>query len=402
MVVADGVGAIVRRLSDYLSTAEDTSSYLITRRALGLPAFEKRGNITVQRIGLDAPKFISSLPRIGGYARKVAFSLHFNDARFLYDKTFLLDSVSEVKRLADEVATSPMLKDVDVFHCHGVWSNFETYIGHYLSTRLKKPLIFQLQGHFGPNVNECMNLDRNRPWYDPVIGNAALNGSTVIICGNKSTIEIMKKRTLSRVRFAFIPTCIDTRFFHPKNGTGSSKDVLFVGRLTEFKDPLTAVRAMKIVADSKPDVRLRILGGGPLTRRIQSLVEVLGLEKNVIMLGERPETKHFYQESAIFVAMSPIENFASNCILEAMACGLTVIATDVGETRELITDGRNGVLIPPRDPEALANAILSAFSNPSFYSDLSRNAIETAKQYDINVLGAEYARLYREVSSEAQ
>jgi glycosyltransferase involved in cell wall biosynthesis len=248
-----------------------------------------------------------------------------------------------------------------------------------------------------------MSLDQKRFWYDPVVGWAALNQSKVIICGNESTLEILRKRTANRVKIALIPTCIDTKFFYPKSSQVKHEpntDVLFVARLTTFKDPITPIRAMKIVAKVKPETKLKIVGGGPLAKKTRLMVEELGLEKNVIIVGERLETRQFYQESGIFLAVSPVENFLSNSLLEAMASGLAIIATDVGETRNIIRDGKNGILIPPRDPCALAGAILSILSDQSFQHDLSRNALITAKEYDIETLGPKYVRLYKEVLSE--
>jgi glycosyltransferase involved in cell wall biosynthesis len=334
------------------------------------------------------------------YSRKFFFSMYSKDARFLCNRHMTIDGILGTRKLAEEAASFPMLKDVDIFHCHGIWTNFETYVGLFLSRLFRRPMIFQLQGHFGSD-SECMNLDQINPWYDPIVGNAALSRSKVIICGNKSTLEFMRKRIGNKEKCAFIPTCIDVSVFRPRNSSAeTSKNVLFLGRLTDFKDPITAVRALKLVTKTMPEVMLRIVGGGPLARKVQFTVHELGLEKNVAILGERTETRNFYQDSAIFLATSSVENYLSNSLLEAMASGLAVIATDVGETRNLIKSGENGILIPPKEPRALASAILSLLSNQSLYNDLSQNAIKTAKQYDITALGPTYVRLYKEVLSE--
>jgi glycosyltransferase involved in cell wall biosynthesis len=158
---------------------------------------------------------------------------------------------------------------------------------------------------------------------------------------------------------------------------------------------------MKLVAEVMPKAVLKIVGGGPLAKKVRRTVEELGLEKNVAILGERRETRNFFQESAIFLAMSSVENFLSNSLLEAMASGLAIIATDVGETRNIIRNGENGILIPPKEPRALASAILSILSSQSLYNDLSKKSVQTAKQYDINAFGPKYVRLYNEVLSEA-
>lgn len=402
VIKSDGVGPLVYRLSHYLSRNEDSSSCLITRRALGVRRFDKRGNLAIHRIGIEPPRNLPLLPKFEDYLRRFLFSVYSKDARFLYNRDMSILGVSAMRKLAEEAAGSSIIKDVDVFHCQGIWTNFETYIGLSLSKLFQRPLIFQLQGNLGSNP-ECMSLDQKSFWYDPSVGWAALNQSKAVICGNKSTLEILRKRTAKRVKIVFIPTCTDTKFFHPKRSQGEqtiNTDVLFVARLTTFKDPITPIRAMKIVAKVKPEAKLKIVGGGPLLKKIRLMVEELGLEKNVIILGEKLDTRQFYQESAIFLAVSPVENFLSNSLLEAMASGLAIIATDVGETRNIIQDGKNGILTPPGDPDALASAILSLLSDQNFQRNLSRNALETAREYDIQTLGPKYVRLYKEALSE--
>ena len=72
----------------------------------------------------------------------------------------------------------------------------------------------------------------------------------------------------------------------------------------------------------------------------------------------------------------------------------------MGETRNIIRDGKNGVLVPPSDPETLASAILSLLSDENLRHDLSRNALETVKEYDLETVGPKYVRLYKEVMQE--
>ena len=399
MVKSDGVGASINKISDYLFEKKSYRSCLITRRSLGLRRLDSRNNIEITRVGLDPPK-IPIFSIIEEFSRKFLFSGYSRDARFLYDRNFSVYGISAMRKMAEEAVSSPMLKDIDIFHCHGMWTNFEAYLGLFLSKKLKKPLIFHFQGHFGTN-NECMNLDQLKPWYDPIVGNSALIHSKVII-GNKSTLEVIKNRIPRAVKLISIPTCVDTNFFKPRNlfEAKPNENILFLARLTNFKDPLTSIKAMKIVIKSKPNAKLNIVGGGPLTKEIQLEVERQDLAKNVAVLGERSDTRSSFQDNAIFLAISPIENYLSNSLLEAMASGLAIIATDVGETRNLIEDGVNGILIPPKDPLALATAIISILSNNRLQHELSINSLKTAKQYDISELGKKYVNLYEQILSE--
>ena len=400
MVKSDGVGALIYKLSNYLFNVENSCSSLITRRALGLPRLEKRSNLTVYRIGLEPPKNLSPLPIINEYPRNLLFAAYSKDLRFLYERDISVDGISAIRKLAEEAVKRLPIEDVDIFHCHGMWTNFEAYIGLFIFQKLKKPFIFHLQGHFGSNT-ECMNLDHLKPWYNPIVGNNALACSKAIIA-NRSTLEFIRNRVPSTVKLVSIPTCVDTNYFKPEkiNDEKPNENILFLARLTNFKDPITAVKAMKIVIKSKPNAKLNIVGGGPLTEEIQLEVQRQDLEKSVAVLGEIADTRASFLRNSIFLAISPIENYLSNSLLEAMASGLAIIATDVGETRNIIINGENGVLVPPKDPSSLATAILSILSSSRLQQELSRNSIKTAKLYDINELGKNYVSLYKEILSE--
>lgn len=281
----------------------------------------------------------------------------------------------------------PISSKVDVFHCHGLWGDFEPLLGLFLSKRFCKPIIFELHGIFGANP-ESMSLDQRKLY--------VLKHSNIVICRNKSIIQKLKE--MSGEKLVFIPTCVDTSIYHPNNTyLEENKSILFLGRLTELKDPITPILAMKFVVKTRPDIKLRIVGSGPLESKVRLIVQRLGLGKNVMVLGEKFKTRNFYQKSAIFLATSPFENFLSNSLLEAMASGLAIIATDVGETRNVIIDGENGILIPPKEPKALANAILTLINNKNIRRNLSMNAVKTAKQYDISLIGPKYMKVYQQV-----
>lgn len=402
VIKIDGIGPLIYKISDYLFRTENSSSCLLTRGALGVRRLDRRGNLDICRIGLEPPRFLMQFKELEDPLRRFLFAAYSGDARFLFSSAASPFGISAMRKLAEEAEASSLLSNVDVFHCQGIWTNFETFIGLSLARRFQKPLIFQIQGHVGTNP-ECMNLDQRTPWYDPVLGWKALNQSKVIICGNKSSYENLKLRTANKVKITFIPTCIDTKVFNVGKDLEKQEkrtDLLFVARLTTFKDPITPLRAMKIVARVKPEAKLKIVGGGPLLKKIRLLVRELQLERNVILTGVKSDTRPYYRESKIFLAMSPVENFLSNSLLEAMASGLVIIATDVGETRNIIRDGKNGVLVPPSDPETLASAILSLLSDENLRHDLSRNALETVKDYDLETVGPKYVRLYKEVMQE--
>lgn len=130
-----------------------------------------------------------------------------------------------------------------------------------------------------------------------------------------------------------------------------------LARLSRQKGIDVLLRAMAIVARRRPDVTLRIVGGGPLERELRALARRLGLERRVEFLGWIDDARPLLRELDVFVLASRWEGMPI-ALLEARAAGLPAVATDVGGAREVIRDGEDGWVVPREDPAALATALL--------------------------------------------
>jgi sugar transferase (PEP-CTERM/EpsH1 system associated) len=140
-----------------------------------------------------------------------------------------------------------------------------------------------------------------------------------------------------------------------------------VGRLEAVKDQVTLVRAFAHwLADdeaARQRARLVIVGDGPLRPEVERAVAAAGLGQRVWLAGERADIPHLLSALDCFVLPSRAEGI-SNTLLEAMACGLPVVATEVGGNGELVAAGESGKLVPPQDISALAQGIASYFHDP--------------------------------------
>ena len=132
-----------------------------------------------------------------------------------------------------------------------------------------------------------------------------------------------------------------------------------VGRMAAVKDPVALARAFVALRmrSNSQHVRLMMIGDGPLRSATLDVVRSAGLERDAWMPGERHDVPALLRGMDCFVLPSLGEGI-SNTILEAMATGLPVIATDVGGNRELVRHGDTGTLVPAADPQALADAML--------------------------------------------
>jgi sugar transferase (PEP-CTERM/EpsH1 system associated) len=127
-------------------------------------------------------------------------------------------------------------------------------------------------------------------------------------------------------------------------------------RLVPVKDQANLLLAFKRLADEGVDFTGVIAGDGPLRGELEAQAAALGIQSRVRFLGHVPAVERVYGSLDIFALSSKSEGL-SNTILEAMASRLAVVATRVGGADELVEDGANGVLVPPQDPAALADAI---------------------------------------------
>ena len=145
---------------------------------------------------------------------------------------------------------------------------------------------------------------------------------------------------------------------------GVVRDIPFVsvGRLDEQKGYGYLLDAMAELVAVEPDVRLSIVGDGPLRADLEAKVASLGLQEAVRFEGEQPDARPYLRRAQVFVLSSLWEGLPYT-IIEAMAARVPVISSDVGGCRELVVDGETGLLVRPRDPSALAAAMRRLWSD---------------------------------------
>ncbi|MDQ7837672.1 MAG: glycosyltransferase [Thermodesulfobacteriota bacterium] len=168
-------------------------------------------------------------------------------------------------------------------------------------------------------------------------------------------------------------------------GVGTDKKSVIgnVARLSDPKDHFTLLTAFSHVLhvlDENHETILVVVGDGELRQEIEQRISILGLSDNVILLGKRDDIPELLAGFDIFVLSSKREGFPIS-ILEAMACGKPVIATNVGGVSEILTDGVNGLVVPSENPDRLAGAILQLLKDKNLSERIAKNALETVKQY---------------------
>lgn len=143
----------------------------------------------------------------------------------------------------------------------------------------------------------------------------------------------------------------------------------FVGRLNWAKDLGTMVDAFARVHAQRKDVALVLAGEGSERGAVEAAIAQAGIGDRVFLLGDRNDIPQLLPAFSMF-AMSSISEGYSIALLEACACALPIVATRVGGNAEIVADGVNGLVVPPRDPEALAAAMVSLLDDPQRAADM--------------------------------
>lgn len=167
-----------------------------------------------------------------------------------------------------------------------------------------------------------------------------------------------------------------------------------VAVLSEQKGITYLLRAVNQVAACGAKARFLIAGGGPLEHSLRKEAEELGLGSRVVFTGWRTDNLELLSALDVFV-MSSLWEAMPIALLEAMAARRPIVVTDVGDNRAIVDDGACGLLIPPRDPGAIADAIASLINRPDFARGLAERGYRRfQEQFTTAAMAASYARTY--------
>jgi len=175
--------------------------------------------------------------------------------------------------------------------------------------------------------------------------------------------------------------------------------VVAVSRLHRQKGVEFLLRAVPLVRAEIPDVRVVVAGGGPLAKRLGTELKALRIVDNAALIGERKDALDILAAADLFVLPSLWEGLPY-VLVEAAALGKPIVATDIDGVREVIRSGATGVLVPPRDPGALAASILLLLKDKAFADSLGAAArAEIPPKFSIERMMGETESLYLEVLS---
>ena len=195
-----------------------------------------------------------------------------------------------------------------------------------------------------------------------------------------------------------VPTKIQRWSLREELGIRESDPLIgIVARLHEQKGHVYLLQAMKLLIESYPATHLVIVGDGPLRSYLEAFTKNLALEEHVHFLGYQQDGAKLMHAFDIFVHPSLYEGFGL-AVLEAMMVGKPIVATRVSAIPELVIHGKTGLLVPPRDVGALADAICKLLENPSLAKELGRQARKRAEEhFSVGKMVDSTVRIYHRV-----
>jgi glycosyltransferase involved in cell wall biosynthesis len=179
--------------------------------------------------------------------------------------------------------------------------------------------------------------------------------------------------------------------------------IMFIGSLVEVKGAHILIEALGIVKRKTPDIYLLIAGSGPQETRLKELVLDLGLDDNVSFLGFiRGDEKFSYMKAAKILVFPSFWEALPIAVLEGMACGKAVVASDVGGIPFLIEDGINGYLVEPGNAQNLAEKIILLLENDETLMNMGKENLNKVQKFRWEKIAAETYKIYSEIMSASK
>ncbi|SEM85713.1 glycosyltransferase family 4 protein [Nitrosomonas marina] len=200
-----------------------------------------------------------------------------------------------------------------------------------------------------------------------------------------------------------VPNIIDLSRFQTRSSVhkadrGDSPHIVVTRNLEAIYDNATAIRAFYIIKQSMPAARLTVAGEGPEKAMLKTLVADLCLQDSVKFTGRisNDAIAALYQDADLMINASLVDNMPIS-ILEALASGVPVVSTDAGGIPYLVEHHKTAMLVPMKDPDAMADAMLQILKNPELADSLRNSGLDLLERYTWNSVKLRLFDMYQQV-----
>lgn len=285
-----------------------------------------------------------------------------------------------------EVKTILLKEKVDIVHAHGTRANSNSF---YSAKELEIPVIYTVHGwSFHPDQSRLIR--KLRIFSERFL----VQQSRLTICVSENNLAYARG-LFPLTRATVVKSGVNLNKFNSsfkfkdiRASLGIQKDTVLVGyvvRMTIQKDPLTLIKAISLIP-KEMNIQFLFVGDGDLKADAIELAKELELQSKIIFMGFRQDVPDILNAIDIYCLPSLWEGLPIG-MLEAMAMRKAVIVTNIDGAKEVVVHKKNGLLVPPKNPRELANALVLLSTNQELRSVISHAAVETISQ-DFNIQDA--------------
>jgi len=275
---------------------------------------------------------------------------------------------------------------IDIVHAR---SRAPAWIAYFACRRSKAVFITTCHGYY------------RRHFFSRVMG----WGKQVIVLSNIIARHMIEDFGVPQERIKLVPRSVDLEkftYFDPKDKRKAEFNVGIIGRITPIKGHLYFIKAMARVAKAVPQLKVWVVGDAPPAKEaykesIQVLTKRLGLWNNTEFLGAQRDIPGVLAHLDVLVLATTTHEAFGRVIIEAQAAGVPVVATKVGGVVDIISDGINGLLVPPADPASMAEAVIRIFQDKDLARSLAERALSKVKEkYSVELMLENTLKVYNE------
>lgn len=294
-------------------------------------------------------------------------------------------------------------EQIDIVHAHGTRANSNVF---FSARRRKIPVIYTVHGwSFHPDQQPLLRWLR-------------VSGERFLVNRSNLTICVSDNNYNDASKLFVIPSAkvvkygINLRRFNPSemqlnnvrrelNIADHTVVVGYIVRMTIQKDPLTLVKAIAMIPDEL-DMKFLFIGDGDLKRSAIELAAKLGVSHRIIFEGFRTDVPNILRVIDIYCLPSLWEGLPIG-MLEAMAMGNPIVTTSVDGAKEVIRNGSNGFLVPPKSPEHLAEALITLGKNSTLRAQMGNNALRTVvDEFNVERMTREIESVYNDFAKHSR
>ncbi|MEW6416962.1 MAG: glycosyltransferase [Nitrospirota bacterium] len=280
-------------------------------------------------------------------------------------------------------------KGFDIVNTH---SGVDSWIGGIAAKLAKVPVLVRTRHLNIPLKRSIFNFIHYLP-------------DMYITCGENMRDNLIK-RGFPLNKVVSIPTGVDKTFFEVKKNLeakssygldGTSIVIANVGILRRVKGHEITLRAVNLIIEAFPDAKFMIVGDGPRRKELEGMVDDLGIRDHVIFTGFIGNISEIYSFTDVAVLSSWSEGLPQS-LLQAMAAGIPVVATNVGGVPEVVINEKTGILVEPGNYEAFAKGIIRILNNPSLASRFAESARSlVSKRHSLMQMLDQIEDIYRDI-----